>query len=83
MRRCVVAKPSWYSSLAISPLCASPRSSIYAMLSKTTVHHFEGMDVALGMAGGKPFRVGVMTITDPGNSDLLTSHYDFCLSLAV
>jgi ribosomal protein L30E len=28
------------------------------MLSKTTVHHFEGMDVALGMAGGKPFRVG-------------------------
>ncbi|KAG5342460.1 hypothetical protein C0989_001524 [Termitomyces sp. Mn162] len=62
----------------------------YAMLSKTTVHHFAGTNVALGTAAGKLFRVGcvfdwifawdmvltlwinsVMTITDPGDSDLL------------
>ena len=31
----------------------------YAMLSKTTVHHFAGTNVALGTAAGKLFRVGL------------------------
>jgi len=44
----------------------------YAMLSKTTVHHFAGTNVALGTAAGKLFRVGCMTITDFGDSDLLS-----------
>jgi large subunit ribosomal protein L30e len=44
----------------------------FAMLSKTTVHHFSGTNAALGTASGKLFRVGVMTVTDPGDSDLLT-----------
>ncbi|KAF8318717.1 60S ribosomal protein L30 [Clavulina sp. PMI_390] len=44
----------------------------YAMLSKTAVHHFQGTNLALGTAAGKLFRVGVMTITDQGDSDLLT-----------
>ncbi|KAF7308666.1 60s ribosomal protein L30 [Mycena chlorophos] len=43
----------------------------YAMLSKTTVHHFSGTNVALGTAAGKLFRVGVMTVSDQGDSDLL------------
>ncbi|KAG6910240.1 hypothetical protein DXG01_012375 [Tephrocybe rancida] len=43
----------------------------YAMLSKTTVHHFAGTNVALGTAAGKLFRVGVMTVSDQGDSDLL------------
>jgi hypothetical protein len=30
----------------------------YAMLSKTTVHHFAGTNVSLGTAAGKLFRVG-------------------------
>ena len=30
----------------------------YAMLSKTSVHHFAGTNVALGTAAGKLFRVG-------------------------
>jgi hypothetical protein len=33
----------------------------YAMLSKTTVHHFAGTNVALGTAAGKLFRVGCVT----------------------
>ncbi|KAH8921340.1 cytosolic large ribosomal subunit protein L30 [Atractiella rhizophila] len=44
----------------------------YAMLSKTPVHLFAGANVALGTAAGKLFRVGVMTVTDPGDSDLLS-----------
>ncbi|KAF9511407.1 hypothetical protein BS47DRAFT_1331076 [Hydnum rufescens UP504] len=44
----------------------------YAMLSKTSVHHFAGSNLALGTAAGKLFRVGVMTISDQGDSDLLT-----------
>ncbi|KAJ3550341.1 hypothetical protein NMY22_g544 [Coprinellus aureogranulatus] len=44
----------------------------YAMLSKTTVHHFAGTNVALGTAAGKLFRVGVMTVLDQGDSDLLS-----------
>ena len=34
----------------------------YAMLSKTTVHHFAGTNVALGTAAGKLFRVGYVTL---------------------
>ncbi|KAJ7593954.1 50S ribosomal protein L30e-like protein [Mycena floridula] len=44
----------------------------YAMLSKTSVHHFAGTNAALGTATGKLFRVGVMTVVDQGDSDLLT-----------
>ncbi|CBQ69786.1 probable RPL30-60S large subunit ribosomal protein L30.e [Sporisorium reilianum SRZ2] len=45
----------------------------YAMLSKTAVHHYQGTNVALGTAAGKLFRVGVMTILDAGDSDLLST----------
>lgn len=68
------------------------------MLSKTTVHHFAGSNVALGTAAGKLFRVGcvihsffyspyianmdllysVMTISDQGDSDLLTIAEAIC-----
>lgn len=45
----------------------------YAMLSKTAVHHYQGSYVALGTAAGKLFRVGVLTVLDAGDSDLLTT----------
>ncbi|PWN30303.1 putative RPL30-60S large subunit ribosomal protein L30.e [Jaminaea rosea] len=45
----------------------------HAMLSKTSVHHFQGSNVALGTAAGKLFRVGVLTVLDAGDSDLLTT----------
>ena len=35
----------------------------YAMLSKTSVHHFQGTNVALGTAAGKLFRVGSVCST--------------------
>ncbi|EOR01345.1 hypothetical protein E3P92_01518 [Wallemia ichthyophaga] len=45
----------------------------FAMLSKTAVHHYSGSNVALGTAAGKLFRVGVLTIQDQGDSDILSS----------
>jgi large subunit ribosomal protein L30e len=45
----------------------------YAMLAKVTVHHFQGGNNELGTACGKLFRVGVLTILDAGDSDILTA----------
>ncbi|CAG9769492.1 unnamed protein product [Ceutorhynchus assimilis] len=45
----------------------------YAMLAKTGVHHYTGNNVELGTACGKYFRVCAMSITDPGDSDIIKS----------
>jgi large subunit ribosomal protein L30e len=42
----------------------------YAMLAKTGVHHYTGNNIDLGTACGKYFRVGCLSVTDPGDSDL-------------
>ncbi|PRP74993.1 hypothetical protein PROFUN_07386 [Planoprotostelium fungivorum] len=44
-----------------------------AMLSKTAVHHYAGSNIDLGTACGKYFRVGVLSITDAGDSDIIRS----------
>merc|ERR1711862_550919 len=43
----------------------------YAMLAKTGVHHYSGNNIDLGTACGKYFRVSVLSITDPGDSDVI------------
>lgn len=43
------------------------------MLSKTGVHHFAGSNIDLGTACGKLYRVGALSITDPGDSDIIKS----------
>jgi len=43
----------------------------YAMLGKTGVHHYNGSNIELGTACGKYFRVGCLTVTDPGDSDII------------
>merc|ERR1719166_836154 len=43
----------------------------YAMLAKTGVHHYVGDNNELGTAGGKYFRVCTLSITDPGDSDII------------
>merc|ERR1711973_671666 len=45
----------------------------YAMLSKTGVPHYTGNNIELGTACGKYFRVSVLSITDPGDSDIIRS----------
>lgn len=43
----------------------------YAMLAKTEVQHYSGTNIELGTACGKYFRVCTMSITDPGDSDII------------
>ena len=37
------------------------------------VHHYSGTNIDLGTACGKYFRVGCLSITDPGDSDIIRS----------
>merc|ERR1711959_142712 len=60
--------------LLISSNCPALRKSeleYYAMLAKTGVHHFAGTNINLGTACGKYFRVCTLSITDPGDSDII------------
>ena len=41
------------------------------MLAKTGVHHYTGNNIELGTACGKYFRESVLSITDPGDSDII------------
>ncbi len=62
--------------IIISSNCPPLRKSeieYYAMLSKTNVHHFSGNNVELGTACGKLYRTSVMSILDPGDSDIIRS----------
>lgn len=45
----------------------------YSMLTKTQVHHYSGSNVELGTACGKYFRVGVLSVIDAGDSDIVES----------
>lgn len=45
----------------------------YAMLAKTGVHYYSGDNVSLGTACGKYFRVGALSVIDPGDSDIIRS----------
>ena len=49
----------------------------YAMLSKSQVHHFDGNNIELGTACGKMYRVAVMVIADPGDSDILEAVWEW------
>ena len=53
------------------PLLRKSEIEYYAMLSRTNVHHYTGNNVDLGTACGKYFRVGCLSITDAGDSDIL------------
>ncbi|KAJ1983146.1 60S ribosomal protein L30 [Dimargaris cristalligena] len=60
--------------ILISGNCPPLRKSeleYYAMLSKTNVHHYNGNNTDLGTACGKYFRVGCLSITNPGDSDII------------
>eukprot|EP00274_Cyanoptyche_gloeocystis_P002522 CAMPEP_0196651802 /NCGR_PEP_ID=MMETSP1086-20130531/941_1 /TAXON_ID=77921 /ORGANISM="Cyanoptyche gloeocystis , Strain SAG4.97" /LENGTH=102 /DNA_ID=CAMNT_0041982019 /DNA_START=12 /DNA_END=320 /DNA_ORIENTATION=- len=60
----------------ISNNCPPLRKSeieYYAMLAKTGVHHYSGNNIDLGTACGKYFRCSVLSITDPGDSDIIRS----------
>jgi large subunit ribosomal protein L30e len=43
------------------------------MLAKVDVVHYSGSNIDLGTACGKFFRVGSVSILDPGDSDITNS----------
>ena len=45
----------------------------YAMLGNVKVLHYAGNNIDLGTACGKYFRVGVLSILNAGDSDILTT----------
>jgi large subunit ribosomal protein L30e len=45
----------------------------YAMLAKTGVHHYSGNNIDLGTACGKYYRVSVLSVIEPGDSDIISS----------
>ena len=56
-----------------SPPLRKSEIEYYAMLAKTGVHYYSGDNVDLGTACGKYFRVGTLSIIDPGDSDIIRS----------
>merc|ERR1719451_34260 len=62
--------------ILITNNCPALRKSeieYYAMLAKTGVHHFNGDNNELGTACGRYYRVCCLSITDPGDSDIIRS----------
>lgn len=58
----------------ISSNCPPLRKSeieYYAMLSKTETILYNGSNTDLGTACGKYFRVSVLSVTNPGDSDIV------------
>ena len=53
--------------------CRKSEIEYYAMLAKTGVHHYSGNNIELGTACGKYFSVCTLSITDPGDSDIIRS----------
>lgn len=61
----------------VSANCPALRKSeieYYALLAKCQVYHYAGNNSELGTACGKFYRVSVLSITDPGDSDILKSN---------
>ncbi|EPY50248.1 60S ribosomal protein L30 [Schizosaccharomyces cryophilus OY26] len=55
-----------------TPALRKSELEYYAMLSKCSVHHYNGSNIDLGTASGRLFRVGVLAIMDAGDSDILS-----------
>merc|ERR1712189_150331 len=58
---------------ANTPQLRKSEIEYYAMLAKTGVHHYTDNNIELGTACGKYFRCCVLSITDPGDSDIIRS----------
>lgn len=56
-----------------TPVLRKSELEYYAMLSKTPLYYFSGGNNELGTACGKLFRVGVLSILDAGDSDILST----------
>lgn len=75
-RPCLAVSPPAAKLVMISNNCPPIRKSeieYYAMLAKCSVHHYSGTNVALGTSCGKMFRCSALSITDQGDSDIVST----------
>ncbi len=54
-----------------TPALRKSEIEYYAMLAKTGVHFYSGDNTELGTACGKYFQVSMLSIIDPGDSDII------------
>lgn len=54
-----------------TPVLRKSEVEYYALLAKCAVHHYSGNNTELGTACGKFYRVSMVAITNPGDSDIL------------
>ncbi len=54
-----------------TPSVIKAEINYYAHLSQTNVHSYAGNNIDLGAACGKYYRVSLLGISDPGDSDIL------------
>lgn len=50
---------------------STPQEEILAKYEKTPKYKFDGNNFELGAACGKPFPISVISVINPGNSDIL------------
>lgn len=56
------------------PPLAKSEIEYYAMMAKSGVHYYAGNNNDLGTACGKYFAVSCLSITDPGDSEIVRTH---------
>jgi len=56
-----------------APALRKSEIEYYSMLAKCAVYHYNGNNIDLGTACGKYFRVSCLSITNPGDSDIIKS----------
>jgi large subunit ribosomal protein L30e len=57
--------------IIIANNCPSDVQKAISEIGNVPVYNFEGTNIELGSACGKPFSVAVMSIENPGESDIL------------
>merc|ERR1711879_954602 len=73
LRKLRASKGKLISLSSNTPALRRSEIEYYAMLAKTGAHHYSGNNIELGTACGKYFRVATLSITDPGDSDIIRS----------
>ena len=54
-----------------TPSIIKAEVNYYSVLSNTHIYHYTGNNIDLGSACGKYYRVAILGILDPGDSDIL------------
>ncbi|MFP3871438.1 MAG: 50S ribosomal protein L30e [Candidatus Natronoplasma sp.] len=58
--------------LVVATNCPEERFMEAEDFKGVPIYHFKGNNKALGSASGKPFAVSVLSISDPGDSNILS-----------